>query len=276
MSTLEENPEIRTPDGLADTFLVRPESSEPLPAVINLTDGLGFRSEFAEQSKRIAERGYVVLTPNIFYRVAKPPVYSPDADFATERGQERFKELKKPLTPDAMARDGMAYVNWLSSQAFVSTGPMGVVGFCFAGKLALEVAAARPDRIGAAASFHGGGLFTDTLDSPHIVLPRVKARLYFGHADHDHSMPTEAIEKLEWALQSWGGDYASEVYEAKHGWMIPGRQVYHPENAARGFDKLMELLDDSLQPADVRRAASESRSKRYAEPSTSVERELLA
>jgi carboxymethylenebutenolidase len=250
MSTIEENPEIKTPDGLVDAFLVRPESSEPLPAVINLTDGLGFRSEFAEQSKRIAERGYVVLTPNIFYRVAKPPVYPADADFASERGQERFKALKKPLTPDAMARDGMAYVDWLSSQPFVSSGPIGVVGFCFAGKFALEVAAARPDRIGAAASFHGGGLFTDTLDSPHIVLPRVRARLYFAHADRDHSMPTEAIEKFEWALQSWGGDYASEVYEAKHGWMIPGRQVYHPENAARGFDKLMELFDDALQSGE--------------------------
>jgi carboxymethylenebutenolidase len=276
MNTIEENPEIRTPDGLVDAFLVRPESSEPLPAVINVTDGLGFRSEFAEQSKRIAERGYVVLTPNIFYRVAKPPLFEFEPDFADERTQKRFAELRKPLTPDAMARDGMAYVDWLSSQPFVSSGPMGVVGFCFAGKFALEIAAARPDRIGAAASFHGSGLFTDTLDSPHIVLPRVKARLYFGHADHDHSMPIEAIEKFEWALQSWGGDYASEVYEAKHGWMIPGRQVYHPENAARGFDKLMELFDDALKPADVRRTASEARSKRYAESSPSVERELLA
>lgn len=245
---IEENIEIKTPDGVVDAFLTRPESSDPLPAVINLTDGLGFRPAFAEQSKTIAERGYVVLTPNIFYRVSKPPVYPDDVEFASERGQERFKQLKAPLTPHAMARDGMAFVDWLLAQEFVS-GPIGVVGFCFAGKFALEVAAARPDRIAAAASFHGGGLFTDTHDSPHLVLPRVRARLYFGHADHDHSMPTESIEKFEWALRSWSGDYESEVYEAKHGWMIPGRQVHDPENAARGFDKLMTLFDDSLHAA---------------------------
>jgi len=149
----------------------------------------------------------------------------------------------------AGGRDGMAFVDWLSGQEFVS-GPIGVVGFCFAGKFALEVAAARPDRIAAAASFHGGGLFTDTHDSPHLVLPRVRARLYFGHADHDHSMPMESIEKFEWALRSWSGDYESEVYEAKHGWMIPGRQVHDPENAARGFDKLMGLFDESLRSAE--------------------------
>lgn len=280
MSTIEENHQIRTSDGVVDAFLARPEPGEPfplpLPAVINLTDGFGFRPEFAEQSKRIAERGYLVLTPNIFYRVAKPPLFDFEPDPADERTQKRFAELRKPLTLDAMARDGMAYIDWLSSQPFVSSGPIGVVGFCFAGKFALEVAAARPDRVGAVAAFHGSGLFTDTHDSPHLVLPRVKARLYFGHADHDHSMPMEAIEKFEWALQSWGGDYESEVYESKHGWMIPGRPVYDPKNAARGFDKLMELFDDALQRSEVRRTASEARATRYTERSPTVEGEALA
>jgi carboxymethylenebutenolidase len=250
---VEAKIDVRTTDGVADCLLVRPESSDPLPAVINLTDGLGFRPAFAEQSKRIAERGYVVLTPNIFYRVSKSPVFPFEPDFGNDKTKERFRELTTPLNPAAMARDGSAYVDFLASQPFVSGGPMGVIGFCFAGKFALNVAAARPDRIAAAASFHGGGLFADTVDSPHLVLPRVKARLYFGHAANDAGMPAEAIEKLEWALQSWGGDYASETYEAKHGWMIPGGRVYDPDNAERGFDKLMELLDDSLQSAEARR-----------------------
>lgn len=244
---IEENIEIKTPDGVVDALLVRPDSDEPLPAVINLTDGIGFRPAFAEQSRRIAEQGYVVLTPNIFYRVSKSPVFSFEPDFGSERTQQRFAELRAPLTLAAMERDGVAYVDFLASQPYASGGPMGVIGFCFAGKFALLVAAARPDRIAAAASFHGGGLFTDTADSPHIVLPRVKARLYFGHALRDHSMNSEQIEKLEWALRSWDGDYASETYEAKHGWMIPGREVYDAENARRGFDKLMELLDESLR-----------------------------
>lgn len=248
---VEEMVDVRTPDGGSDALLVRPDSAEPLPAVINLTDGLGFRPAFAEQSKRIADRGYVVLTPNIFYRISKSPVFPFEPDFGTDRTRERFRELTAPLAPAAMARDGSAYVDYLASQEFVSSGPMGVIGFCFAGKFALYVASARPDRIAAVASFHGGGLFTDNMDSPHLVLPRVKARLYFGHAANDAGMPTEAIEKFEWALQSWGGDYASETYEAKHGWMIPGGRVYDPENAEHGFEKLMRLLEDSLQSADA-------------------------
>ena len=124
---------------------------------------------------------------------------------------------------------------------------MGVVGFCFAGQFALRVAAARPDRIAAAASFHGGGLFKDSEQSPHLVLPRVKARLYFGHAENDQSMPADAITKFEDALREWGGSYESETYPARHGWMIPGREVHHPAEAARGFSKLIELFDNSLR-----------------------------
>ena len=249
---IEQNLEIPAADGITEALLVSPDSSDPLPAVINLTDGLGFRPAFAEQSKRIAERGYVVLTPNIFYRISKSPVFSFEPDLANERTRERMAELRGPLTLAPMERDGSAYVDFLASQPFVGGGPMGVIGFCFAGKFALLIAAARPDRIAAAASFHGGGLFTDTVDSPHIVLPRVKARLYFGHASNDAGMNAEAIEKFEWALRSWDGSYESEVYDAKHGWMIPGARVYDPGNAGRGFEKLMGLLDETLQSAEVR------------------------
>jgi carboxymethylenebutenolidase len=249
---IQETLEIPAGNGVTEALLVRPDSNEPLPAIINLTDGLGFRPAFTEQSKRIAERGYVVLTPNIFYRVSKVPVFSFEPDFSDERSRERFAELRAPMTTAAMERDGSAYVDFLASQPFVGSGPMGVIGFCFAGKFALLVAAMRPDRVAAAASFHGGGLFTDTIDSPHLVLPRVKARLYFGHATADQGMRTEAIEKLEWALRSWGGDYESEMYDAKHGWMIPGGRVYDAPNAERGFEKLMELVDDTLQSAEAR------------------------
>jgi carboxymethylenebutenolidase len=244
---IEQNLEIRTADGTVDALLTHPASDVPFPAVINLTDGLGFRQAFADQSKRIAEHGYVVLTPNIFYRVSRSPVFPFAPDFADERTRKRFAELKAPLTPDAMARDGSAYVDFLAAQPFVASGPMAVIGFCFAGQFALRVAAARPDRIAAAASFHGGGLFTDSGESPHLVLPRVKARLLFGHASNDQSMPAAAIQKFEKALADWGGSYESETYPARHGWMIPGREVYEPEQSARGFDKLIELLDETLK-----------------------------
>ena len=117
---IEQNLEIPAADGVAEALLVRPDSSDPLPAVINLTDGLGFRPAFAEQSKRIAERGYVVLTPNIFYRISRSPVFSFEPDFGSDRTRERFRELTGPLTLAAMERDGSAYVDFLASQPFVS------------------------------------------------------------------------------------------------------------------------------------------------------------
>jgi carboxymethylenebutenolidase len=240
--------EIPTADGTIDALLARPDTTEMLPGVIDLTDGIGFRQAFADQSKRIAERGYVVLTPNIFYRTAKPPVWDFEPDFPSERAMNRFRELTGPLTPDSMARDGSAYIDFLAAQPFVSDAPMGVVGFCFAGQFALRIAAARPDRIGAVASFHGARLFTDNDQSPHLLLPQVKARLYFGHAVDDHSMPADAIKKLGGALQAWGGTYENETYDgARHGWMIPGGKVYQPAQAERGFKKLIELLDGTLR-----------------------------
>src|SRR3954466_3361980 len=119
---VEEPIEIRTADGIADALLVRPDSGEALPAVINLTDGLGFRPAFAEQSKRIAERGYVVLAPNIFYRTSKLPVFTFEPDFGSDNTRDRFRELTGPLTLDGMERDGSAYVDFLAAQPFVSSG----------------------------------------------------------------------------------------------------------------------------------------------------------
>ena len=239
--------EIPTNDGTIDALLTWPETTGKLPGVLQLTDGLGFRPAHADLSRRIAEHGYVVLTPNIFYRTTRPPAFDFEPDFQNERTLNRFREITGPLTPEAMTSDGGACIDFLATQKTVSPGPMAVVGFCFAGQFALRVAAARSDRIVAAASFHGGNLLTDTDRSPHLVLPRVKARLYFGHAVNDRSMPADSVAKLEAALRAWGGTFQSEVYDgALHGWMIPGGKVYHREHAERGFMKLMELLDSAL------------------------------
>jgi carboxymethylenebutenolidase len=243
----EANVDIRTPDGTADAKLVRPDGNDQLPAVIVLTDIWGIRPAFVDLAKRIADHGYVALLPNIFYRSGKAPIFDAPGDFQDPKTKDRIGGLTRPLTPDAMERDGEAYVDFLATQQSVSSGPMGVVGFCFAGSFALRIAAARADRIGAAASFHGGGLYKDEETSPHRVLPRVKARLYFGHATNDSSMTAGQIEMFEGALEKWGGEFSSETYNARHGWMIPGREMYDPTSATRGFDKLIELFDSALK-----------------------------
>lgn len=245
---ISQQVEIHTSAGVSEALILRPDTTESLPGVLQLTDGLGFRPAHADLSRRIAEHGYVVLTPNIFYRTTKPPAFTFEADFANEQTRNRFRELTGPLTPDALEGDAAAYLDFLSALPAVSPGPMGAVGFCYAGQFALRAAAVRPDRIAVAASFHGGNLATEAAESPHLVLPRVRARLYFGHATSDQSMPPEAVAKLEAALRAWGGAWESEVYEGGlHGWMIPGGKRYHPQHAERGFAKLMELLDSALK-----------------------------
>ena len=161
---------------------------------------------------------------------------------------KRFGELRAPLTPDAVERDATAYVNFLTGHSAASAGSIGVVGYCFTGAFAMRTAAAMPAKVAAVASFHGGGLYTDEPTSPHLVLPRIKARLYFGHATKDRSMPAEAIEKFDRALAAWGGKYQSEVYDgAFHGWTTADAPVYNQPQAERAFEKLTELFASTLK-----------------------------
>jgi carboxymethylenebutenolidase len=244
---IEQAVEIKTPDGTPEGFLYRSEDRQPRPGVLFLTDIGGIRPVQREKTRRLAEQGYVVLMPNIFYRTGKPPLFNFERTPGDERSMKRFAELSAPLTPEAMERDAGAYVDFLTARPFVREGAMGVVGYCFSGSMAMRTAAVRPEKIAAAASFHGGRLFTDLPTSPHLELPRIKARLYFGHAVNDRSMPAEAIAKLEAALQAWAGKYESEVYEgAHHSWTEPDSPVYNPEQAELAFQRLTKVFEETL------------------------------
>jgi carboxymethylenebutenolidase len=253
---VEREIEMQTPDGTADGSLFQPDPEGRWPGVIHLTDIFGIRTASRDMAKRLAAEGYLVLQPNIFYRTGKPPVFNFPFQLGDERFSKRLGELTGPLTPEAMERDGTAYVNSLSKQPSVAGDRFGVVGYCFAGAMGLRIAAACPDRIGAVASFHGGHLYTDAPTSPHKLLPRVKARLYFGHGVEDRSMPKEAVEKFDRALEAWGGQYTSEVYEgAHHGWTVPDSHAYDHAQAERAFAKLTELFSRALQGSSHSRTA---------------------
>lgn len=245
---METKVEIKTADGIADGFVFQRDGKGPFPGVIQLTDIGGIRDSNLQSANHLAFKGYVVLLPNIFYRTRKPPMFEFPINFGEERTMKRIGELTAPLTPEGIERDAKAYIDFLSKQESVAKGPMGVVGYCLSGGMALRIAAAFPDRIGAAASFHGGSLCTDAPTSPHLLLPKIKARLYFGHADEDRSMPKEAIEKLDGALTTWGGRYESEVYDgARHGWTASDFVAYNQPQAERAFNKLTELLAETLK-----------------------------
>ena len=244
----ETKVEILTADGVADGFLFHAEGSRN-PGVIHLTDIGGIRPAQNQMARRLAEQGYTVLVPNIFYRTRRPPVL----EYPLKQGEEvakRMAELTTPLTPEAIERDAKGYVDFLTSQAATFDGPIGVVGYCFSGAMAMRIAAAFPDRVVAVATFHAGRLFVDTTESPHLLLPRIKGSLYFGHAVQDKSMPQEAIEKLEGALRGWGGKFESETYEgAFHSWTTLDSPIYNQPQAERAFAKLTELFSSSLRSA---------------------------
>lgn len=236
-------------DGMAEAFLFTPShGSGPWPGVIFLTDIMGIRKANLGMASRIAEHGYVVLVPNIFYRVTKLPVVDFELKMGDERTMKRMGELRAGLSNAQMGPDGAAYADFLLAQPNVKGAKVGVVGYCFTGTMAIRTAAAAPDKIAAAASFHGGGLYTDQPDSPHLLLSKIKAQLYFGHAIEDRGMPPEAIEKLEALLKSWPGKSQSETYAgARHGWTVPGRpEIYNEAQAERHYVKLFELLDGAL------------------------------
>jgi carboxymethylenebutenolidase len=240
--------EIRTSDGTADGFLYHSDDAKPRPGLIHLTDIGGIRPSHRRMAQRLAEQGYVVLMPNVFYRTGKPPVFDFPFKPGEDRSMKRFAELTEPLTPEAMERDASAYIDFLAAQSSVSKGPIGVVGYCFTGPMAMRAAAARPDKVVAAASFHGARIVTDAPTSPHLALPRIKARLYFGHAVQDRTMPQEAIEKLDAALAAWGGKYQSEVYDgAFHGWTVPDAGSYNQAQAEKAFGRLTELFASAVR-----------------------------
>jgi carboxymethylenebutenolidase len=242
----EEDLRIQTADGVAEAVLYRHDT--PMPGVLHLTDIVGIRTSHREMARRLAAEGYTVLLPNIFFRSGRPPMFEFKPNFAgDERTMARLRELSRPLTAEAMERDGSTYVSFLAAQPSVREGMMGIVGYCIAGRMALLTAAARPDRVGLAVSFHGGSLVTDKPDSPHLALPRVRARLYLGHAVNDRSMTAEAIEAFDAALDAWGGHYESEVYDrALHGWTVPDSAAYNDKQAERAFAKLTESLKATL------------------------------
>ncbi len=244
---VEEWIEIRTPDGTADGLLYRADDGGRRPGVIHLTDIGGIRLSQRTMARRLAAAGYTVLLPNLFYRFGRPPVVDWAAGFDDALTKQRIAELRAPLTPEAVTRDAGASVDLLAAHDAVAPGGIGVVGYCFAGAVALRAAAARPDRVVAAASFHGGGLATDAPTSPHLLLPRITAQLYFGHAVEDRGMPPEAIDRLDQALAAWGGLSKSEVYAgARHGWTVPDSQVYNPPQAEKAFAELTRLLGEAL------------------------------
>jgi len=246
--------DVRTPDGVADAYLVHPGGGGSYPAVLFFMDAIGLRPRLFEMADRIAANGYVVLVPNVFYRHGRAPLVDDLPDLL--RPQNRPKLIAavsgfvSSLTPDAAMRDAGAYLDFLAGQGQVAPGLAGITGYCMGGALALRTAGSLPERVAAAASFHGGNLATEATDSPHRLADCVRAELYFGHADQDQSLPPEQIERLDRALSEVGVRYRAEVYRgAAHGFTMTDSAAFDEAATERHWTALLGLLSRTL-PAE--------------------------
>lgn len=239
---------IKTADGTMDAKLFQPEGNGPWPAVILLVDAFGVRPVFEEMGRRLAKEGYVVLLPNVFYREGPAPKLDlMHGSFEDEAFRKRIYTLIGGLTPERLKVDAGAQLDFLARHPHVKGPKAGVAGYCMSGGIAVRMAADFPDRIGAAASSHGGRLATDAPDSPHRLVGRVKGELYFGHADNDGSMPAEAIQKLEAALKEAGVRHRSELFAGKrHGYAVAGTAAYDKEASEAHWQRLLELFRRTL------------------------------
>ena len=249
-SVVETDVTIKTADGMCDAVLYHPGGKGKWPAVLIWTDIFGLRPAFRDMGKRLAGEGYVVLVPNPFYRTRKAPVFEAGApfDFANPADRAKLPPLVGPLTPDAVTRDAVTFLAFLDAQKTVNRkAKAGVQGYCMGGPMTMRTAAALPERIGAGGSFHGGGLVTDKTDSPHLLVPRIKAQYYFGVASNDDRAQPTAKDKLKEAFAAVGGKAKIEVYATSmHGWCVPGSAVYDPVGAEKAWAELLGLYKAAL------------------------------
>ncbi|AXE76545.1 dienelactone hydrolase family protein [Streptomyces atratus] len=242
--------DIPTQDGAADAYLTHPDDGSPHPGVLLYMDAFGLRPHLKKMADRLAEAGYTVLAPNVFYRHGRAPVVElPDLIDPVRRPEifEHLGPVMQSLTPDLAMRDADAYLAWLTDCPLTTDGPVGITGYCMGAGLALRTAGAYPERVAAVAGFHGGRLATDAADSPHLVADRITAELYFGHADQDPSLPSEQINRLGEALTAAGVRHRSEVYTgAHHGFTQADTAAYDSTADERHWKALTALLDRTL------------------------------
>jgi carboxymethylenebutenolidase len=238
--------DIPTEDGTADAYLAHPADGEPHPGVLLYQDAFGLRPHLRSMADRLAGAGYTVLVPNLFYRHGRAPVVElPDFIDPGARPEiwGRLGPVMQSLTADLAMRDAGAWLRWLAGSPLVADGPVALTGYCMGAGLSLLTAGTYPERVAAAAGFHGGHLATDAPDSPHRVAGRITAEVYFGHADADSSLPPEQVQRLEEALTAAGVRHRCEVYPgAHHGFTQADTAAYHKEGDERHWAALLDLL----------------------------------
>lgn len=239
--------DIKTPAGIADAYFVHPTKGKH-PAVLIWPDIFGLRPAFKQMAARLAESGYAVLVVNPFYRSQRAPTAADRADMSDPAVRDALMALKGSLNADTAQVDARAFVQFLDQQAAVDTKrKIGTTGYCMGGPLVMRAAAAVPERIGAAATFHGGGLASDKPDSPHRLIPQMKAQFLIAIAENDDAKEPAVKDALRESFAQAKLPAEIEVYAGtQHGWCPPDSRVYDQTQAEKAWDRMLALLGRSL------------------------------
>jgi carboxymethylenebutenolidase len=240
---------IPTPDGDARAYTFTPEGQGPWPAVIFYMDAPAIRPAMFQMCERLAGNGYFVLLPDMFWRAGPyEPINLREAMKDEETRRATFGKFMASTDPEKSTRDSGAFLEWLSKQPQVKGEKVGCTGYCMGAGLALRAAGHYPDRIVACAGFHGGRLATDAPDSPHLLAPKIKAKVYIGGADEDAGFLPEQADKLRDALTAAGVENTVEIYEgARHGYAPPDMPVYNEAAAERHWREMLALFGEKLK-----------------------------
>jgi carboxymethylenebutenolidase len=237
---------IKTNDGVCPASLLKPREGA-WPAVILFMDAPGIRPTLVEMAERLASHGYVVLLPDLFYRAGPYDPVDPATLFSDPEWRARFARFYSSTSFAKAGSDTAAFLSFLETQPEVRGTTVGCVGYCMGGGMALTAAGTYPDRVAAAASFHGGRLATEHPESPHFLAPKMRGRIYVAGADNDASFPEDQRILLEKSLSDAGVPHVIETYAgARHGFAVPDNPAYDHGAAERHWEKLLELFRDTL------------------------------
>ena len=240
--------DIPTRDGVCPAYAFHPESAAPSPGVLMFMDGQGIRPAMLEVAERLSRSGYFVVLPDLFYRSGPYAPIDPRHLHANPELRAAHREkFMAPTTPERVMSDTGSILEFMATHPDKAPGQVGVVGYCMGGRFAMMAAGTFCDAIGAAASYHGGGLATDAASSPHLLAPDIKARVYVAGAVEDANFTDEMKARLESALQAGGVAHKVETYPARHGWVLRDTAAYDEAECAHHWDTLLELFGEALK-----------------------------
>ncbi len=237
---------VTTPDGTCRVTLHTPAGSGPWPGVVMYVDAGGVRDTMHDTAQKLADKGYAVLLPDVYYRHGDWEPFDMRTVFSDPEQRTRLMTMVGSVTPDMIAGDAGAFFDFLDSRPEVTGSRFGVFGYCMGGRTSVIVAGRQPDRVAAACSFHGGGLVTDDPNSPHLLADKMKATVYVAGAENDGGFTTEHAETLDKALTAAGVEHMVEFYPAAHGFAVPDNPTYDKSAADRHWAALERVFGASL------------------------------